>query len=203
MSLDARLRVRGVDRVVDSIKDAIEDGARVGAVETVQNAEYVAKGRIIEAGAIFEGDLLGSFEIEYRESNGRFYGVLKNTSDHAAPIEFGAEYNEKGPPLGALIPWVRAKMTGFTVPDDEVTNMPDPDDLDTEVEVTQGNYHASVDIQEFADRETIERAFWLQQHIKENGIDALRYMRAADEYLKNRSSDDVADAIWTSLKSRL
>lgn len=190
--------VRGARRVIDDIDDAIEDGMKYGAGQASEEAKQVAKQRIRNVGAIFSGDLVSSFDISYKRQGNTLTVRLENESDHAAPIEYGAEYTGRGPPVVALIPWVRARMSGFTIPEDERDSLPDPVEVDEDFEVPEpdGSY---TDIRNVAEEGTIERAFWLQEHIKENGIDAVRYMERAEQWADENAADTVADAIEAQL----
>lgn len=187
-------------QVTDEIGDAIDEGIRKGAVAVADEAGDVARNRIRSVGAIFTGDLVSSFEIEVEKRRNRLRVKLKNTSDHAAPIEYGAEYTDEGPPVAALIPWVELKMRGFSVPDDEITNLPEPDEVDEDTTIPEPD-GPDVDLLDVADEDTIQKAFWLQQHIKETGIDAVRYMKAAEEYVERRGSDSLAGYIERELRA--
>lgn len=44
-------------------------------------------------------------------------------------------------------------------------------------------------------QETVDKAFWLQRHIKIHGIDGIHYMRAGREFAEEEGSDMVSDAI--------
>lgn len=191
-----------MDDVEDAIIDGIEDSLDFGAAEAGQpgvpeQAKNVAKGRIVEAGAVFSGDLLESFEVNHSQSKGVWHVELENTSAHAEPIEYGAEYGEKGPPVAALIPWVETKMRGFQVPEDDVADLPEPDVVRQESEGVK----YGPDVLTLADEDTLTKAFWLQQHIKEEGLDALRYMKAAEYWAESSADKSVAAFITKHLNS--
>lgn len=187
-------------RVDEDIEDDIQDGIEKGGTSLGLESEDIAQHRIRSVGAIFSGDLITNFDVDVKEERGMMIVTLKNRSDHAEPIEYGAEYTERGPPVAALIPWVRTKMSGFQVPDDELANLPDPEDVDEDTEVPEPG-GGKVDVLDIAAPETIEKAFWLQQHIKQNGIDAVRFMRAAQEYAREEGPSTVADYISRELRT--
>jgi hypothetical protein len=157
-----RINVDGKE-VIDDVREAIEDGARNGAAEARQQMEDVAKQKIRSNAAIFTGELISSFTKGSGTSpDGELIVWLENDSDHAAPVEYGAEYDEEGPPLRALLPWVYAHLEG------------DP----------------------------VQNAFWLQEKIKEEGIDALGFMAAAEDYARANADDDVRRYIELELRSQ-
>lgn len=197
--IDIRIDVMN-KRVGESIGDDIDVGIRKGGVALADEAGDVAKNRIRSVGAIFTGDLIGSFEIDIEKRGDTLRVKLKNTSDHAAPIEYGAEYTDEGPPVAALIPWVESKMRGFSVPDDEISGLPEPEDVDEDTTIPEPD-GTEVDLLDVAERGTIQKAFWLQQHIKETGIDAVRYMRAAEEYVKRDGADSLAGYISREIRT--
>lgn len=190
--------VKGARRVTDNIEEAIEDGIEYGAGEVSQEAKEIAQERIRSVGAIFTGDLITQFNIDYQKKGNSLWVSLNNKSDHAAPIEYGAEYTEKGPPLAPLIPWVEAKMIGFTVPEDDLDDLPDPPEVeeDTSVPEPDGSF---TDLTNVVDDDTLDKAFWLQQHIKEEGIDAVGYMRMAEQWVDDNAADTIEDAIMAQL----
>lgn len=198
MSIRLSTDVRGAGRAIRRIKDGIENGAAQGAAVVGEETEEVAKGRIRSVGAIFSGDLIASFDIDIQKrGRNRLRVRIENESDHAAPIEYGAEYTDDGPPVAALIPWVEAKMSGFTIPDDDFQR-PSPEELDENLEIPEPDGTVTYLI-DAVDDDTLDRAFWLQEHIKDNGIDAVRYMKAAEEWAEESADDTVADAISANL----
>lgn len=187
-------------RVANDIKDDIESGARKGAFAATAEAQEAAETRIREVGAIFSGELIQSFDISYRRRGGMLWVRLENNAEHAAPIEYGADYTDRGPPVAALIPWVRTKMMGFQVPQEDENDLPDPENVDEDLTVPEpdGSY---TDLAKVVAPETLKRAFWLQQHIKEQGIDAVRYMQHAKAWAEAHADEEVADYISQELRS--
>lgn len=175
-NLEFNVKVRGDTHW--KLLEAIGVAATKGIVDIADDAEENAKRNIRIAGAVWTGELMESFEVDFRTSGNDMIIVVENTADHAKPIEYGAHYTDRGPPVAALIPWVETKMHGFQVPEDvDVISIDRVGDDEFEVDVSEGE---SIDIRAIADETTIEKAFWLQQHIKETGIDALRYMQRAE-----------------------
>lgn len=181
-------------RIDEEIKDKIESGIEDATNEEKSNsipdqAVDVAKARIDTAGAVFRGDLIDSFTVSRAKADDQWVVKIENTSDHAAPIEYGATYGAEGPPVAALIPWVKAKMSGFSVPDGDSESLPEADRIREQVD-DEVNY--GLDAEQLADEQTLKKAFWLQRHIKENGIDPLRYMQRAEEWIEENGSRTVA-----------
>jgi hypothetical protein len=187
-------------RVDESIEDAVTSGMREGGQQAASEAEEVAQQRIRNVGAVFTGDLIESFEIDLKKRGNNIIVTLENTSDHAAPIEYGAEYTDRGPPVAALIPWVKLKMTGYSVPESEVADLPEPQDVEEDTSIPQANGPA-VDLTTVFDEEIVQKAFWLQQHIKEEGLDAVRFMKRAEEKVEDDAAETVADAITAELNA--
>lgn len=194
------------NKIAQRIEDAIEDGIDAASdMETSgsikpgvgKQARGVARGKITAAGAIFSGELEGSFVINVIRAGNTWTVRIQNTAEHAAAIEYGAEYEEKGPPVAALIPWVETKMAGFDVPDHELDRMPDAPEIEESASSVQGD----VDIFAMASNDVIERAFWLQREIKQEGIDALRFMEAGQQWVEENGPDTIASFISTELKS--
>ncbi|ELY47308.1 hypothetical protein C495_03582 [Natronorubrum sulfidifaciens JCM 14089] len=83
---------------------------RDGSWELVEKGQDVAEARIIQRDAIWKWDLIGSFESNTKSDPRGRIAVLANTSDHAAPVEHGAVYGARGPPLAPLILWLATKF---------------------------------------------------------------------------------------------
>lgn len=180
--------------VIDDIEDAVHRGIRSGRRAVRRELEDKAQERIREAGAIWKGELISSFRAVYLQEGDKYFLVFKNDAEHAEPIEFGAEYGEKGPPVAALIPWVQTKLRGFSVPDDE---LPAPEEVDRirDEARDQATNQNMIDAVSLAEPYTVRKAFWLQQHIKEHGIDAVRFMKAAEMWAEANADKTVAEYI--------
>lgn len=185
--------------VAEDIADAIRGGIRKSSGQTSSagvsdQVEEAAQERIRETGAVWTGELVESFEVDYHRAGNRLVVTVENVSDHAAPIEYGAEYTDRGPPVASLIPWAATKMQGFTIPEDDRSDLPDASELDERLE-EEGPDGDWVDILGAAPPHIIEKAFWLQQHIKEHGIDAVRYMEIAEQWASANADKTVAHYI--------
>lgn len=112
--LRIRLHVLNKD-VANDIEDAIDRGIKVAVGDISQRDIEVAQARIRHEEAIFSGELMESFTWFVRRRGKRTTLYVENTSDHAEPIEIGAQYTNRGPPVEALIPWVEAKLKGWVV----------------------------------------------------------------------------------------
>lgn len=101
--------------VPDRIKRSIEKGMRDASWHIVERGEDVATDRIVQRDAIWQWDLIGSFRTNTKKDPRGRIAVLANTSDHAAPIEHGAQYGARGPPLAPLILYLMTKFgtSGF------------------------------------------------------------------------------------------
>jgi hypothetical protein len=181
------------DNIVDGIEAATDKHAKEdGLGEQVKEA---AATNIRQARAVWTGELLAGFEIDHDSAAGVWRVTVENTAEHAAPIEYGAEYGEEGPPVAALIPWVEAHRTGFDPPTDELDGIPEPERIrEQSADVSYGP-----DVFELAEPEIVRRAFWLQQHIKENGIDAIHYMARAEREVLSNADEKVAAYISARL----
>lgn len=180
--------------VIDDVENAIERGMQRATEEIGDASVNVAKQRIREEGAIWTGDLLESFEIDYETSGDSLRVTIENTSDHASPLEYGAEYQERGPPVVALIPWVVTHMSGFSLP--EESESPDEQEL-AQAETPDGDI---INAYELADKETLNKAFWLQQHIKRHGLDAVEYMQEAREWARDAGARTTAEYIFREVQ---
>jgi hypothetical protein len=102
-----------------------------------KDMEMVARLRIREAGAIWLERLINSFESASSRSGDRYVLIFRNTAEHAAPVNDGAEYGDEGPPISALIPWVQANIAHWfrATPDSTVQITPDGGAPDEDVEI--------------------------------------------------------------------
>lgn len=179
------------------LKDAIEEGIKSASGARSANGltdymEKEAQAKLQREGAIWTGELHDSFGTRYLKKNGGLVVVLYNDADHAAPIEYGAEYGEKGPPVEALIPWVMTHLDSWSIPKDYEPSLPNPDDLAEDREdVDQGLLR----LREAVDDGIVEKAFWLQDKIRRSGIDAVRFMREAEVWAEKNGSRLVAQHI--------
>lgn len=112
--------------VVDDVKDAIEDGIKSSAEIIALDAQQAAEARIREEGAVWKGELLESFKWRAEKRQGKLRILVQNDADHARPLEVGATYVEKGPPVESLIPWVISKLQGWKVENGRLVPDRDP-----------------------------------------------------------------------------
>lgn len=189
--------------VFDDIEDAVEQGIKSGRRGIRSELEDKAQERLRETGAIWKGEIYNNFRGVYLEEGNQYWLVFKNDAEHAAPIEFGAEYDMRGPPVAALIPWVQTKMRGFSIPDDDqLSGAPDIEAIREQAREEAINKNM-VNAVSLAEPEVVKKAFWLQQHIKENGIDAVRYMRAAELWAEANGASTVARYLNIHLARKL
>lgn len=192
MTIRIKIRPLNVDDVAEDIENAIERGVSAGGGEVIDHTETIAKRTIRERGFVSrgrKGGLLASFEQTTPSRPVKiWHGSLKNVADHARPIEEGAEYTDRGPPVLALVPWVTREMHGFEVPEGW-----SPDGDAVEQAFAREDW---TDVNVLADSETIRKAFWLQEYIKEHDIpDAVHYMRNAQLWAEKRGDEEVAKQI--------
>lgn len=175
--------------VTSDIEDAIEDGIRNSDSELYEEGTDVAKSKLRQEGAVWSGELISSFTFD-TDATGKVRLVeIKNTSDHAAPIEEGAEYEDRGPPIDNLIPWVQDNLSDWQVGDYWIYRAKQSLDL-----------HSS---QFQAHKELYAKAFWLQQKIKRQGLEPRRFMEAMEDYLEQNADDIVSDEIDKELRKNL
>lgn len=99
------------------LRRAFNSALTDAAGEIGREGVKVAKSRIREKDAIWRSELINSFSTSSKQLGDRRVVVIRNVADHAAPVEHGAEYTVRAPPLSALIPWVESKLQGWIVED--------------------------------------------------------------------------------------
>lgn len=197
--LHVNTSVEGID-VVDDVEDAIEDGIEAGGRSAGQETREAARSKIWSSGAFWTGELLDSFDLRYAKRGDTLTVILENDAEHAAPIEHGAQYTNRGPPISALIPWVRSHLAGYTLPPSDRESLPEPDEMPDEEVQVEDMAGETIDLRQFVDRKVLRQAFWLQEHIKEEGIDAVHFMEHAEEWAADSADREVAEYISASLK---
>lgn len=186
--------------VIAEVEAHVERGVRNSLDSLTRGMKMTAQKRIRDAGAVWTTDLVSSFEKDTYTKGDWYVAKLRNTSDHARPIEYGAEYGDEGPPVAALIPWVEAKMAWW-----------DPTQMAERYEPVEADYvrrrakrrapnERADALAVQADEATIRKAFYLQQHIKETGIDAVRYMKEARDWAEDSGPETVAAKITQDLQ---
>lgn len=97
------------DDIPDRIRRSLKGGIRDAADELLDSGQKTAKNTIQKRGRVWRRELMNSFEEENKGTGGGRRAVLRNVATHAAPVEHGATYGTRGPPIAALIPWVLSK----------------------------------------------------------------------------------------------
>jgi hypothetical protein len=116
--INIRTSVKNID-VGDDIEDAIRDGIRNAVRGSLpESMELVARLKIIEEDAIWRENLINSFENVQMRRGDNYVLIFQNTAEYAAPVNDGSEYGSEGPPLEALIPWVRTHLYYWEAPGD-------------------------------------------------------------------------------------
>lgn len=171
-------------KVVQRLEEAIEEGIEEAGDSIAEEGKEKARHKIVEEGALFRGELFASFETEVAEVDGDTVVKIRNTADHAAPVNDGRKPNRRAPPLHKLLPWVREHLPHW-YPEDR-------DYADNVADYFRKNSSASLSV--WTDLE-IWRAYELQQEIKVHGIDAVRFMEFAEEWLERHGSFVVRNKI--------
>lgn len=184
--IDIDVDLNGVTR---DIRRGIKDGIRDSDDDLYEEGTDVAKAKLRQEGAVWKGELINSFTFD-SDGNGNVRVVkIKNNAEHAAPMEFGAEYEDRGPPIDSLLPWVQDKLSNWKV---------------SEKWISLAEEHLDIPEGKFAQNKKLYgKAFWLQQKIKQQGLDAREFMEAMEDYLRQNADDIVGDEIDKSLRSRL
>ena len=117
--LEIELDVQNKD-VVDDIEDKIENGIESALKPSRPDSlgkkmERAMKEYLRQRGKVWTTELVNSFDISFDVRHGIWVMLVQNDAEHAAPMNTGARYGAKGPPLAELIPWVQAKMRGYRV----------------------------------------------------------------------------------------
>ena len=100
------------EKITRGIEDTIRSGRRGALPRDIIQA---ARSRIRQRGKIWTRELIRGFDQKDHKANDTWFLVVSNDSEHAAPVEYGADYGEEGPPLDALIPWVQSNLGDWTI----------------------------------------------------------------------------------------
>lgn len=185
-----KVRPLNVEQVTEDVEDAIKRGITAGGGEVVDTAHDKAVNQIRRKNAISSGNLINSFETRGDKRPKQVWsGEVKNTADYAAAVEEGTSPTSysRAPPIVKLVPWVVREMQGFTVPAEW-----SPSASQIESANATGDW---VDANVIADNATLTKAFWLQEHIKETGTPAVRFMHRGRVWAENNADDEVAKQI--------
>jgi len=195
-------------RVADDIERGIKSGIRKGSGATSRTGlsdqmEEVAQHKLRTENKVWTGQLISSFKATHKSTMGMksFTIVFTNTADHAAPIEYGADYNEKGPPLIPLAVWLMTGGADYPPPSDPPDEETIRDRLDGEELI--GPQGEEIDPLDEFPKAIIDQAFNIQDHIREHGIDPVRFMESAEQYAENAGAHTLADAIEAELDKRV
>lgn len=191
-------------RVIRDIKDAFDDGVESAAGRSSSSGlpdamEEAAKSKLRSEGAVWTGELISSFGVRYADKGDRIVVIFYNDADHARPVEAGAEYGSEGPPVHALVPWVVTHLDSWSIPDGDQGGLPSPDDLSSEREDVDEEL---LRVAESVSDDVIEKAFWLQQKIKREGLDAVNFMQTAEEFAEDAGGEVVQTHIERKLTSK-
>lgn len=174
------------DDIITDVRDAITDGINDATGKRSPNGisdamENIAEERIISTNSVWRGELLDSFSTQHARAGGGWIIDFENDADHAPAINYGADYDEKGPPVESLIPWVQTNMPAHPVTGEFTDPGPDGEGLPENLQ----QYDPAV----------VANAFWLQQQIKRRGIRGIHFMDAAEEWAEDAGDNLVAAKI--------
>jgi hypothetical protein len=184
LNIDVNVDENGIAKRVE---EAIEDGVENAAEDISEQSTHVAKTEIVEEGAVWRGDLLASFEDDVKKQGDDVILKIQNISEHAEPVENGAEYSNKKPPIQELLPWVRDKLNHMRFDDPEW------------VMSIASYFRNRGDFSGWGDSE-IARAYWLQQKIYQEGLDPVKFMEAAEEWVRRHGDQVVKNNIEKELR---
>lgn len=108
--------VSGVGSVTRLLKNGVEEAAEGTRDNLLSVSKQEARNVITRRDAIWKGELYRNIHSFSTESNKSSYsGKVLADAEHAGAIERGADYGAEGPPVVALIPWVKSQMgAGFS-----------------------------------------------------------------------------------------
>jgi len=117
LEIDVTVRNKDVvDDIEDSIEDGIENALKPSRPDSLgKRMERAMQEYLRQRGKVWTTELVNSFDISFEVRNGIWVMLVQNDAEHAAPMDTGARYGAKGPPLAKLIPWVQQKMRGYRV----------------------------------------------------------------------------------------
>lgn len=200
--INVEIDIREKD-VADDIQDAISRGIRKASGRTsvsglTDQMQEVAEEVLVAENRIWTTELINSFADEYQKTGGGMTIVFSNVADHAAPVEYGAEYGTEGPPIAPLAAWVMSKGARVQPPPDY--DRPESDeDMVGDEHFVDGDGNVSSIFEEFP-ASVLDQAFYLQEHIKEHGIDPTPFMEQAQRWVEQNGADVVAAKIKTEFQ---
>lgn len=175
---------RSIRNEIQDAKDAVDeavDEAMVGRNPdgVLRIAIDRAKEQIRDEEAIWTGELVESFVAHQKDVQFRY--VIRNTSDHAGPVDQGVrgtrggpqdteyEYTNKLPPFGPLLLWVR------------------------------GHWYIFAD--DYPDAETAAGA--LQRHIYREGLEGVHFTEVMLKYLRTEAPRELERLAQAHLDANL
>lgn len=172
--------------VPEKIEKQIKKGIQNSRKEVPDQGIPVAKDKILEEGAVWKGELFTSFQWGSKKVGDKYVITIENVADHAAPMEEGADYDGTAPPIENLMPWVKTELADWNV---------------SQKWIALAALHLDVPPGKFKhNKELYGKAYWLQQHIKREGLEPRRFMEAMERYLREHADEIVGGEITEALK---
>lgn len=97
------------DEIPNRVRKSLKGGMRDAGDRLLDAGEKTAKNTIQKRGRVWRRELMRSFKRENEGTGKGRRAVLRNVATHAGPVEHGAVYGARGPPIAALIPWILSK----------------------------------------------------------------------------------------------
>ena len=190
-----QVSVGGNDDFPSEMKRRLNDALR----ESVSDLEFLvkqeAKAKIREEGAIWLGRLMAAFDHRYEKRGDKLVLIVYNDEEHAPYVEWGAEYGAKGPPVAPLIPWVQYHLSDWNLENAESVNRPSAEDIPEADRMVSTPDGGEVDALAGVPDDILTKAFWLQEKLKEDGLDAVEFMQEAEEWAEDNGVEIVSENI--------
>ena len=98
------------DKIPERLRKGLKSALRDIGDDLLDEGEDAAQKKIQTEGRVWRKELRQSFERDNSlVGGGDRVAVLRNVAPHASPVEYGAVYGARGPPVAALIPWIMDK----------------------------------------------------------------------------------------------
>lgn len=108
IDIDIEVDELSVEKVEEKLENSLREGAKTTRDNLLSIGQTHARNVITRRDAVWRGQLLDSISTKKLPSNQyQISGKVYTTSDHARPVEEGAEYTDEGPNIENLIPWVK------------------------------------------------------------------------------------------------
>ena len=174
-----------VEKVEKLLKNGIREGTKKTRDQLIDLGQRNAKEIIVRKDAIWKTELYHSIQTSKNFSGNYAYkGQVFSNVEHAGPIEHGARYGARGPPVTALIPWVKSKrsrrspLVGTSSPTFDQA----PEDMDIAGPSSPGEILANRDIS-VVDSRFFEKGDWTPND-SFVGQDIILYDRNDGEYVQ-------------------